>query len=547
MAQGDNYQPVYILPEGSNRTQGKDAQRLNITAARLVAETIRTTLGPKGMDKMLVDSVGEITITNDGATILSEIELEHPSAKMIAEVAKTQEDEVGDGTTSAVVFAGELLQMAEGLLDQKVHPTVIIKGYRIAAEKAKRILEDIAVPLQIGDREILKKIAMTSMTGKGAESAKDTLADLTVRAIEEVYPLAEIDNQQTFDVKNIKVEKKSGGTSTDSTLIKGVLLDKERVHQEMPTNVTDGKVLLVNTPLEVKETESDMKVSVSDPSKMQEFLDMEEQMILKMVNRIKELGATVVFCQKGIDDLAQYYLAKHGIFALRRVKQSDMERLSKATGAKVVNVIDNATVDDMGYAGTIQEKVIGDERMTFVTDCAHPKAVTLLVRGGTSHVVDEIRRAVDDALGDLGAVLRNRFVVGGAGSVEVELTRRLREYSTTLRGREQLAVEAFARAIEVIPKTLAENSGLDPIDVLTELKNAHENTQLWSGLDVFSGKLIHAIDTGVIEPLGIKMQAISCATDVATMILRIDDVILTSQGSQGNQPQYQQNPSQFMQ
>lgn len=543
MPQGDNYQPIYILPEGSSRTQGKDAQRLNITAARLVAETIRTTLGPKGMDKMLVDSAGEITITNDGATILREIELEHPSAKMIAEVAKTQEDEVGDGTTSAVVFAGELLQMAEDLLDQKVHPTVIIKGYRIAAEKAKRILEDISVPLNSSDREMLMKIAMTSMTGKGAESAKGILADLTVRAIEEIHPLTAEHNQSTFSVDDIKIEKKSGGTIDESQLIKGVLLDKERVHSEMPSSISDAKILLVNSPLEVKETESDMKVSITDPTKMQDFLDMEEQMILRMVNAIKESGATVVFCQKGIDDLAQYYLAKHGIFALRRVKLSDMERLAKATGAKIVNRLDSMSESDLGYAGIVEEKHVGDEKMTFVTECPHPRAVTLLIRGGTTHVIDEIKRAVDDAMGDLGAVLRNHFIVGGAGSVEVELTRRMREYSTTLRGREQLAVEAFARAMEVIPKTLAENSGLDPIDVLTELKNAHENTQLWAGIDVFTGNIIHALDAGIIEPLGIKMQAISCATDVATMILRIDDVVLTS-GS--NQQQMRPNPSNMM-
>ncbi len=523
-------QPIFILPEGYQRTIGRDAQRNNIAAAKQVAETVRTTLGPKGMDKMIVDSLGDIIITNDGVTILQEMGIEHPAAKMLVEVAKTQEDQVGDGTTTAVVIAGELLKNAEALLEKDIHPTVITRGYRLAAEKANKVLNDIAETITPKNEDILQKIAITAMTGKGAESAKDNLAKITVRAVKQVS------EDGKFNPDYIKIETKVGGSIDESELISGILLDKERVHSSMPKKVVQAKIALIESPIEIKSTETDAKIQINDPRQLQAFLDQEEIMIKAMVDSIIKSGATVVLCQKGIDDLAQHYLAKAGIYAARRVKQSDMEKLARATGATIVSSIKELNKNDLGYAGLIEEITISDEQMTMIKECKNPKAVTLLIRGGTPHVVAEVERAVKDAIGDLGAALRNGKVVAGAGAPEIEVAKELRKYANSLSGREQLAVIAFAEALEIIPRTLAENAGLDPIDMLTELKAQHDKKQVWAGLDVFKGKVIDAWKAGIIEPLQIKTQAITSASEVAELILRIDDVI-----AGGTKPQ-QGNP-----
>ncbi len=528
---GQQIQPIFILPEGAQRTTGKTAQKNNIEAAIQVADTVRTTLGPKGMDKMLVDTLGDVTVTNDGVTILNEIEIEHPAAKMMVEIAKTQEDEVGDGTTTAVVLAGELLKKAGELLDQKIHPTVLSKGYRIAAEKAQEILKKISEKITEKDTELLKNIAMTAMTGKGAEHAKEKLASLLVEAV--VGIIDESDGKKIINTENIKIEKKVGGGIEDSELIKGIVLDKERVHSSMPRSVKDAKVLLLDTAVEIKNTETDAKIQITDPSQLQGFIDMEEKMLKEMVDKIQKTGANVLFCQKGIDDTAQHFLAKAGIFAVRRVTKSDMEKLSRATGATIVSNLDDITEKDLGYAGLVEEKKIGDEAMTFITECKNPKAVTILIRGGTDHVIDEIKRAMEDAIGDVAAALKYGLVVGGAGSVEVELANELRKFANTLSGREQLAVQAFADSVEVIPRTLAENAGLDPIDILAETKSEHEKGNKWAGIDVFEGKVVDAWKAGIIEPLKIKTQAIQSASEVAIMILRIDDVIASAPKSSG--------------
>lgn len=513
-------QPIFILPEGTQRSTGKNAQRTNIMAAKLVAETVRTTLGPKGMDKMIVDSLGDVTVTNDGVTILQEMQIEHPSAKMIVEVAKTQEDEVGDGTTTAVILAGELLANAENLLNKEVHPTVLAKGYRIAAEKSMTILDSIAEKISAKDVDLLKKVAITAMTGKGAEVAKEKLADLTVKAVKQV-----LDKDGNLNVEDIKVEKKVGSGVEDCELVAGVILDKEKVHSAMPKMVKDAKIALVDSAIEVKNTETDAKIQITDPTQMQAFIEQEERMIKEMVAKIVNSGANVVICQKGIDDYAQHFLAKNSVFAVRRVKKSDMDALARATGARVVTNLDDLSKEDLGNAGVVQEIKVGDEEMTYVKDCKNPKAVTLLIRGGTEHVVDEVKRAVDDAIGDIVASLTVGKAVAGAGAPEMELSKGLRKFANSLSGREQLAVLAFAEAIEVIPRTLAENAGLDPIDVLTELKSAHDKGKKWAGIDVFTGKVVDAWRSGVVEPLKIKTQAIKSASEVANLILRIDDVI----------------------
>jgi len=528
----NNMQPIFILPEGTQRSTGKTAQRNNIMAAKLVGETVRTTLGPKGMDKMIVDSLGDVTVTNDGVTILEEMQIEHPAAKMLVEIAKTQEDEVGDGTTTAVVLAGELLKRAEELLDQEIHPTVITRGYRIAADKAQVILNNIAEPIDASDTALLKKVAMTAMVGKGAENSKEKLADITVKAVMSVMETN--DDGIFIDKENVKIEKKVGGSVEDTALVKGIVLDKERVHSGMPRVVENAKILLLDSPLEIKSTEIDAKIQITDPSQMQAFLDMEEKMLKDMVAKAVGSGANVILCQKGIDDLAQHYLAKNGIYAVRRVKKSDMDKLARATGAKVINNLDDVTAGDLGKAGMVSEKKVGDEEMTFVEGCKKAKAVTILVKGGTEHVVDEVKRAVDDAIGDVTAALIVGKVVAGAAAPEVEIARNLRLYAGKLSGREQLAVQAFATAIEVIPRTLAENAGLDPIDVLTALNAAHQKGQKWAGINVFTGKVMDAWKEGVIEPLKIKTQAVSSAAEVAMMILRIDDVI--AGGGSGDAP-----------
>ena len=512
-------QPIFILPEDTKRTTGKDAQRNNIMAAKAVAETVRTTLGPKGMDKMLVDSLGDVIVSNDGVTILEEMQIEHPAAKMIVEIAKTQEDEIGDGTTTAVVLAGELLSNAEKLLDRNIHPTVITKGYRLAAERVHKILNEICETITADDEYILKQIAITAMTGKGAENAKEVLAEIIVKAVKEISE----DGKVNLD--DIKIEKKVGGGIQDSELIRGIVLDKEKVHSGMPSKVEDAKIALLDVAIEIRNTEVEAKISINDPSQLQNFLDQEETMLRKMVEKVVNSGANVVVSQKGIDDVAQYFLAKKNIYAVRRVKNSDMEKLARATGGKIVSNLNELSKDDLGNAGVVEELKIGDEEMTYVRDCVNPKSVTILVKGGSKHVVDEVERAVTDALGDVNAALVDGKVVGGGGSVEVETAKQLREYSNQLSGREQLAVNAFADALEVIPRTLAENAGLDPIDMMTELKSSHESGNKWAGIDVFEGKVVDSWEAGVIEPLKIKTQAVKSASEVTELILRIDDVI----------------------
>lgn len=534
MSKQDQNQQVYIMPEGTQRSQGRIAQRLNIHAAKLVAEMVRTTLGPKGMDKMLVDSLGDVTITNDGVTILKDISIEHPTAKMIVEIAKTQEEEVGDGTTTAVVIAGELLRKAENLIDMEIHPTIIARGYRMAAEKAKQILNDMAEDVDENDKKTLRLIASTAMTGKGAEAAKDLLSDLALNAVLQVLETDDA-GKKSIALDDIKIEKKIGSSYSESELIKGIVVDKERVNSGMPKNVKNAKIALLDTAIEIKNTEIDAKIQITDPSQLQGFLDQEESMLKKMVDLIIDSGANVVFCQKGIDDIAQHYLAKAGIFAVRRVKKSDMEKLSRATRANIITRLKDLTSKDLGKAGLVEEIRIGDEQMTYVRECKNPKSVTLLVRGSTEHVVDEIKRAMEDAVGDLRASIISGKVVAGAGAPEIELAIQLRKFAGSLEGREQLAATAFAEACEVIPRTLAENAGLDPIDSIADLKSAHDKKQKWAGINVFTGKVMDAWKKGVIEPLKIKTQAIDSASEVAEMILRIDDVIAISGGSSAPQ------------
>ncbi|MBI2666716.1 TCP-1/cpn60 chaperonin family protein [Candidatus Woesearchaeota archaeon] len=513
-----------ILPEDTRRTTGREAQHNNILAAKAVANTVRTTLGPKGMDKMIVDEVGNVIISNDGVTILKEMKIEHPAAKMVVEVAQTQEDAVGDGTTTAVVLAGEFLRRAEHLLEQEIHPTVLTKGYRLAEQEAQRLLQIGATRINLSEDHILKQIAITAMTGKGAEGSKEKLADLIVQAVRKV--VAESIEKKAFSREDIKVEKLVGESTEKSELISGIVIDKERLQAGMPQKVSSAKIALLDVSLEIKNTEIDAKIQITDPGQLQGFLDQEEQTLRLMVNRIIASGATVVFCQRGVDDLAQHFLAKAGILAVRRVKKSDMERLARATGAKIMGNLKELTAGDLGFAGVVREEKMGDGEMIFVEQCKHPKAVTLLIRGGTVHVTEEIQRAVTDAIGDIAAALQDGAVVAGAGAIEMELAKGIRSFASSLRGREQLAVQEFADALEVIPRTLAENAGLDPIDVLTALRSAHDRGEKFAGINVFSGQVMNAWQEGVIEPLKIKTQAISSATEVAELILRIDDVIL---------------------
>jgi len=526
MSQQLGGQPILILKEGSSRTRGRDAQSINIAAAKAVAAAVRTTLGPKGMDKMLVDTIGDVVITNDGVTILKEMDIEHPAAKMMVEVAKTQDDEVGDGTTTAVVVAGELLKRAEDLLEQDVHPTVIAHGYRMAADKAIEIVRGLAIDVKPNDSDILLKIAGTAMTGKGAEAAKDKLCDLIVRAVTMVA-----DEDGTVDLDFIKIEKKVGGSIEDSGIVEGILIDKERVHPAMPKKVENAKILLLNAAVEFKKTEVDAEINITSPDQLQMFLDEEERMIRGIVEKIVASGASVLFCQKGIDDIAQHYLAKAGLFATRRVKKSDMEKLARATGATLVSSIDAISPEELGFAGLVEERKVSGEDMTFVEKCKNPKAVSIIIKGGTEHVVDELDRAMEDALRVVEVALRDKKFVAGGGSPEVELSLRLREYAATVGGRAQLAIEAFASALEIIPRTLAENAGLDPIDILVDLRAAHEKGQKTAGLDVNTGKAGDMLAQGVVEPLRVKTQALSSAAEAAIMILRIDDVIASSKSA----------------
>jgi thermosome len=521
--------PILVLKEGTRRDRGKGAQFNNIAAAKAVADAVRSTLGPRGMDKMLVDSLGDVVITNDGVTILKEIDIEHPAAKMLVEVAKTQDEEAGDGTTTAVILAGELLKRAEDLIDQNIHPTVIAAGFRQAAEKAREVLEKVASKISIKDTDTLKKVAMTAMSSKSASGHKEMLADIAVKAVTTVAE-QRADGSYFVDDDNIQIVKKQGGSIADTNLVDGIIVDKERVHPGMPLEVKDAKIALIDAALEVKKTEIDAKIEITDPTQLQAFLNEEEAMLKRMVETVKKSGATAVFCQKGIDDLAQHYLAKQGIYAVRRVKKSDMEKLAKATGGKVVTKLDELSKDDLGFAKLVYEKKIGDDEMTFVTGCKNPKAVSILLRGGTEHVVDELERSLEDATSVVAVGIEDGKVITGGGSSAMEIALALRDFASTVGGREQIAIESFADAVEVIPRTLSENAGLDPIDILIELRKEHKKGNKAAGINVFTGKVSDMKKENVIEPIRVGTQAISSATDAAVMVLRIDDVIAAKSG-----------------
>ncbi len=526
MGQG---QPIIVLKEGTKREKGKGAQANNITAAKAIADAVRSTLGPKGMDKMLVDSMGDVVITNDGVTILKEIDVEHPAAKMLVEVAKTQDQECGDGTTTAVILAGELLSNAENLIEQNVHPTVIAAGYRMAADKAIYLLKDNAKAVKFDNDETLQYIAKTAMASKSASGAKEHLAEIVVKAVKAVTE--KTNNKYVADIDNILVIKKAGGSIHETELVDGIILDKEVVHPQMPKKVESAKIALLDAALEIKKTEVDAKIQVTDPTQLQAFLDGEERTLKNMVEMVKKSGANVVLCQKGIDDLAQHYLAKAGIIVARRIKKSDMEKLAKATGGNVVINLKDLVAADLGTAGNVEEKKIGDSPMIFVTGCKKAKAVSLLIRGGTEHVIDETERAVHDALKVVSDAIEDGFIIPGAGASAVELALRLKQFASSVGGREQLAIEEFAKALETIPRVLAENAGLDPINVLVDLRQAHEHGKKDFGINVFTGKTESMFKANVIEPIRVGSQAIKSATEAAVMILRIDDIIASKGGS----------------
>jgi len=517
-------QPVLILKEGTTRSRGKEAQRNNIMAARVIGEVLKTTLGPRGMDKMLIDGLGDITITNDGAAILKEIDVEHPAAKMMVEIAKTQDDMVGDGTTSAVVLASELLKKAEELLDQNIHPTILVSGFRKAAVKAIEVIEKTSVPLDTKDRKTMLKVALTSMSSKAVGSARDHLAEISIDAVTQIAE--QRGNEMIADIDNIQLIKKTGKSLLETQLVQGIIVDKEVVNSGMPKIKENAKIALLDSALEIEKTEISAEIRIKDPSQMKAFLDQENDMMSDMVTKIKASGADVVFCQKGIDDLVQHFLAKQCIIAARRVKESDMAKLARATGARIISDLDDLKKADLGFAGHVEERKIGDDKMIFVEKCKDPHAVAILIRAGLERLVDEAERAIIDSLSVVSDVIENNKIVPGGGAIEIEIGKELRKYATKVGGREQLAVEAFADAVEVIPRTLAENAGLEPIDILVELRSVHDKADgKYQGINVFTGKLQDSIANGVIEPIMVKEQAIKSASESAALILRIDDVI----------------------
>ena len=517
---------MLILKEGTRQSRGREAQRNNIMAAKLIAEIVKTSLGPRGMDKMLVDTLGDVTITNDGATILKEIDVQHPAAKMMVEIAKATDNEVGDGTTSAVVLAGALIEKAEELINKDVHPTIIVDGYRKASVKAIEIMNKIAEKIEANDRTWLLKIAKTSMQTKLVSKEAQELADTVVDAILQVAE--EVDGKFRVDIDDVKVEKKAGGSMRDTKLIKGIVLDKEVVHGGMPRRVEKAKIALLNAPLEIEKTEFDAKINISSPEQMQLFLDEENRMLKAMVDKIAETGANVAICQKGIDDIAQHYLAKANILAVRRVKESDMSKLAKATKGRVVTNIEDLTDKDLGAADLVEERKVETDKWVFIEGCKDPKAVTILVRGGSQRVVEEAERSIHDALMVTKDVLEKPAIVAGGGSPEQYAASRLMEWANQLSGREQLAVQKFAEALETIPLTLAENAGMDPIDTLTELRARQSKGEKWIGVDVRNSKIANMHKSDVVEPLAVKEQIIKSATEAASMLLRIDDVIASS-------------------
>ena len=523
-------QPIFILKEGTKRESGKDAMQNNIEAARAIATSIRSTLGPRGMDKMLVDSLGDIVITNDGVTILKEMDVEHPAAKMMVEVSKTQDSFVGDGTTTAVIVAGGLLSEAESLIKQNVHPTVIAEGFRMAAVHAKKTLGEMSKGVSIKDKDLLEKMASTALSSKSASGSKVKLSDISYEAVKSVAEKNE--NKYTVDFDNIQIVKKKGGDIDDTELIYGIIVDKEKVHPGMPDFVKNAKIALLNAALEIKKPEFDTNIRIDDPSMIQKFLSQEESILKDMVKKVKESGANVLITQKGIDDLAQHYLSKEGIYAVRRVKKSDVEKLAKATGASIVSSLEELSSSDLGEAALVEQKKIDEDYLTFITGCKNPKALSILIRGGTEHVVDEIERSLTDSIHVVAAAVEDGKYTTGGGSSAAEIALRLREYASKVGGRQQLAIERFANAMEEIPRALSENAGLDPIDVLIKIRSKHAEGQKYYGINVFTGEVEDMGKVGVIEPLRVGEQAIESATEASVMILRIDDVIATK-GSKG--------------
>jgi len=515
--------PVLILKEGASRSRGRDAQHANIMASRIVAESVKSALGPKGMDKMLVDSFGDVTITSDGRTVLDEMDIQHPAAKMMVEVAKTQDNEVGDGTTTAVIITGELLGKAEDLIEKNVHPTVIIDGYRKAADKALETLEKIAIPVGSTEKAWIRKVAMTSMASKLVAEHKEQLADIATEAVLHVAEKGL--KEYKADVDDVMVEKKPGESLNDTKLIHGIVVDKEVVHPGMPKRVEKAKIVLLDTPLEIEKTEFDAKINIESPEQMEAFLQQEESMLKDMVEKVAAKGTNVVVAQKGIDDMAQHFLARKGILAVRRVKKSDMEKLAKATGGKIITNMDDIAVSDLGYAELVEERKIGDDKMTFIEGCKNPKSVAILIRGGTERIVAEAERSIHDALCVARDVVQEPKIVAGGGAPELEVSKVLKEYAESLPGREQLAVMSYAEALESVPITLSENAGLDPIDIISELRARHEKGEVWAGIEVNDGKVKNMEKAGVFEPLAVKKQIIKSATEAATMILKIDDII----------------------
>jgi len=524
-------QPVLILKEGTTRNRGKEAQKNNIMAARVIGEVLKTTLGPRGMDKMLIDSLGDITITNDGATILKEIDVEHPAAKMMVEIAKTQDDMVGDGTTSAVILAGELLKKAEELLEQNIHPTILVSGYRKASQQAMDTIGKIAESLDVNDQETLLKVALTSTSSKSVGSARKHFAEISVDAVKQI--MEKRGDTIIADIDNIQIIKKTGKSLLETQLIKGIIVDKEVVNPGMPKMKENAKIALLDSALEIEKTEISAEIRIKDPLQMKAFLDQETDMLKEMSDKLKAVGADVIFCQKGIDDMVQHFLSKEGIIAARRVKESDMEKLARATGARISSDLDDIKKEDLGNAGIVEERKIGDDKMIFVEKCKDPHSVSILLRAGLERMVDEAERAMIDSLSVVSDVVENNKIVPGGGAVEIEIAKELRKYATKVDGREQLAVEAFASAMEVIPRSLAENAGLEPIDILAQLRAAHDTSSNKNiGINIYEGKLQNSIDNGVIEPIMVKEQAIKSAAESAAMILRIDDVI-TSKAPKG--------------
>ena len=516
--------PVIILREGTKRDKGKDAQFNNISAATAIASAVKSSLGPRGMDKMLVDSVGDVVITNDGVTILKEMDVQHPAAKMLVEVAKTQDAEVGDGTTTSVILAGELLKKATDLIDANVHPTIITAGYRLANDKAQEVLKNISMKVSIDDDDLLKLIAQTAMISKQVNNSKEYFSNMVVDAVKTVVD-KDKDGKYFVDLKNIQTVKKAGAKMEESYIVKGLIIDKEPVQPSMPKLVEGAKIALIDAPFEVKKTEIDAKIQITDPNQLSQFIAEEEKMLKDMVMKVKASGANVVFCQKGIDDLAQHFFAKEGIYACRRVKKSDMERLGRSTGANIINKIAEIDPSDLGYAETVELKKIEDEEMTFITGVKEPKTVSVLVRGGTNHVADEVERSLVDAWSVVKVAIEDGMMVTGGGSTAMEIAMQLRDYAQTIGGREQIAIEAFASALESIPSTLAENAGLDPINIVIEMRKQHKEGKVYAGLNPYTGKVEDMKALNVIEPYRIGKQAINSATDAAVMILRIDDVI----------------------